>query len=88
MQFGIISIFPEMFQALTEQGVTGRAVNKGLVSFDVWNPRDFTTDKHRTVDDRTSHIGKRCVACTRNVAHESSGESISSACRIDDFFKW
>jgi len=52
MQFGIISIFPEMFQALTEQGVTGRAVNKGLVSFDVWNPRDFTTDKHRTVDDR------------------------------------
>jgi len=52
MQFGIISIFPEMFQALTEQGVTGRAVNKGLVSFDVWNPRDFTTDRHRTVDDR------------------------------------
>lgn len=52
MQFGIISIFPEMFQALTEQGVTGRAVSKGLVSFDVWNPRDFTTDRHRTVDDR------------------------------------
>ncbi len=52
MQFGIVSIFPEMFQALTEQGVTGRAVSKGLVSFDVWNPRDFTTDKHRTVDDR------------------------------------
>ena len=52
MQFGIISIFPEMFQALTGQGVTGRAVSKGLVSFDVWNPRDFTTDKHRTVDDR------------------------------------
>ncbi len=52
MQFGIISIFPEMFQALTEQGVTGRAVGKGLVSFDVWNPRDFTIDKHKTVDDR------------------------------------
>ena len=52
MQFGIISIFPEMFQALTEQGVTGRAVSKGLVSFDVWNPRDFTSDRHRTVDDR------------------------------------
>ncbi len=52
MQFGIISIFPEMFQALTEQGVTGRAVSKGLVSFDCWNPRDFTTDRHKTVDDR------------------------------------
>lgn len=52
MQFGIISIFPEMFQALTEQGVTGRAVSKGLISFDCWNPRDFTTDRHQTVDDR------------------------------------
>ena len=52
MQFGIISIFPEMFQALTEQGVTGRAVTSGLVSIDCWNPRDFTTDRHQTVDDR------------------------------------
>ena len=52
MQFGIISIFPEMFQALTEQGVTGRAVTSGLVSIDCWNPRDFTSDRHQTVDDR------------------------------------
>ncbi|GAA6133958.1 tRNA (guanosine(37)-N1)-methyltransferase TrmD [Oceaniserpentilla sp. 4NH20-0058] len=52
MQFGIISIFPEMFQALTESGVTGRAVSKGLVDITCWNPRDFTTDRHQTVDDR------------------------------------
>jgi len=52
MQFGIISIFPEMFQALTEQGVCGRAVSKGLVDIQCWNPRDFTFDRHQTVDDR------------------------------------
>ena len=52
LQFGVISLFPEMFQALTDSGVSGRAVNRGLVSVDVWNPRDFTTDKHQTVDDR------------------------------------
>lgn len=52
MQFGIISIFPEMFQALTDQGVCGRAVSKGLVSVECWNPRDFTIDKYQTVDDR------------------------------------
>jgi tRNA (guanine37-N1)-methyltransferase len=49
---GVITLFPEMFQAITEYGVTGRAVKNGLVSLDYWNPRDFTQDKHRTVDDR------------------------------------
>jgi tRNA (guanine37-N1)-methyltransferase len=41
-----------MFDAVTEYGVTGRAVKKQLLSLEFWNPRDFTTDKHRTVDDR------------------------------------
>jgi tRNA (guanine37-N1)-methyltransferase len=41
-----------MFQAITEHGVTGRAVNNGLINLEFWNPRDFTHDKHRTVDDR------------------------------------
>ncbi len=52
MQFGIISLFPEMFQAITESGVTSRAVSKGLISINCWNPRDFTVDKYQTVDDR------------------------------------
>ncbi|MFT6914387.1 MAG: tRNA (guanine37-N1)-methyltransferase [Motiliproteus sp.] len=52
MWVGVITLFPEMFQAITEYGVTGRAVKNGLVSLDYWNPRDFTQDKHRTVDDR------------------------------------
>ncbi len=50
--FGVISLFPEMFQAITEQGVTGRAIKNGLVQVECFNPRDFTHDKHRTVDDR------------------------------------
>ncbi|MEI8594829.1 tRNA (guanosine(37)-N1)-methyltransferase TrmD [Photobacterium sp. Hal280] len=52
MRVGIISLFPEMFRAITEFGVTGQAVKKGLVTVETWNPRDFTHDKHRTVDDR------------------------------------
>lgn len=49
---GVVSLFPEMFNAITQQGVTGRAINRGLIDFNCWNPRDFTTDKYKTVDDR------------------------------------
>lgn len=52
MWFGVVSLFPEMFEAVTSFGVTGRAVKNGLVEVSCWNPRDFTHDKHRTVDDR------------------------------------
>lgn len=52
MRIGVISLFPEMFRAITEHGVTGRAVKSGLLQIECWNPRDFTHDKHRTVDDR------------------------------------
>jgi tRNA (guanine37-N1)-methyltransferase len=48
----VISLFPEMFDAITEYGVTGRAIRNGLIEFHKWNPRDFTHDRHRTVDDR------------------------------------
>lgn len=47
----VISLFPEMFTAL-ESGITGRAIRNGLMTLDVTNPRDFTSDVHRTVDDR------------------------------------
>jgi tRNA (guanine37-N1)-methyltransferase len=52
LQFGLVTLFPEMFSAFTDYGVSGRAVKNGLISVDCWNPRDFTHDKHRTVDDR------------------------------------
>lgn len=52
MWVGVITLFPEMFRAVTDFGVTSQAVKKGLLDVQTWNPRDFTLDKHRTVDDR------------------------------------
>lgn len=52
MWIGVISLFPEMFRAITDYGVTGRASRQGLLQINCWNPRDFTHDKHHTVDDR------------------------------------
>lgn len=52
MWVGIISLFPEMFRAITHYGVTGRAMKNGLLNVQCWSPRDFTRDLHRTVDDR------------------------------------
>lgn len=52
MWIGVISLFPEMFRAITDYGVTGRAVKNGLLNVQYWSPRDFTYDRHRTVDDR------------------------------------
>jgi tRNA (guanine37-N1)-methyltransferase len=52
MRLGVVSLFPQMFDAITQYGVTGRAVTQGKLNLDYWDPRDFTQDKHRTVDDR------------------------------------
>ncbi len=52
MQFALVSLFPEMFTAVSEHGITGRAVTQGLVTLSHFNPRDYTVDRHRTVDDR------------------------------------
>lgn len=52
MRIDVISLFPPMFEAVTGYGVTGRAVKNGLLALQVWNPRDYTEDRHRSVDDR------------------------------------
>ena len=52
LQFDVVTLFPAMFDAVTESGVTGRARERGLYQFVAWNPRDFTANVHRTVDDR------------------------------------
>jgi len=51
-RYHVVSLFPEMFAALTGHGVSGRAWRNGLFGLDVWNPRDFASDPWRTVDDR------------------------------------
>lgn len=52
MQFELITLFPEMLTAITDYGVTGRAVKQGLVTIHCYNPRSYTYDRHHTVDDR------------------------------------
>ncbi len=52
MWVGIVTLFPGMFSAVTDYGVTGRACRDGLASLRYWNPRDYASDRHRTVDDR------------------------------------
>jgi tRNA (guanine37-N1)-methyltransferase len=52
MQFDVVTLFPEMFVAITESGITRRAFEKKQCALNLWNPRDFTSDNHRTVDDR------------------------------------
>jgi tRNA (guanine37-N1)-methyltransferase len=47
-----VTLFPEMFAAVADHGITRRALEEGRWSLAVWNPRDFTDDAHRTVDDR------------------------------------
>ncbi|MCU0933233.1 MAG: tRNA (guanine(37)-N(1))-methyltransferase [Thiobacillaceae bacterium] len=50
--YHVVTLFPEMFAALTGFGVSGRAVDRRLCSVRFWDPRDFTQDNYRTVDDR------------------------------------
>jgi len=52
MWLGVITLLPEMFDAVSQDGVFGRALAAGHLQLQCFNPRDFTTDKHRTVDDR------------------------------------
>ncbi|MBL1140738.1 MAG: tRNA (guanosine(37)-N1)-methyltransferase TrmD [Proteobacteria bacterium] len=49
----VITLFPEMFASVLEHGVISRAVSDELIAFRSWNPRDYTTDKHKTIDDRS-----------------------------------
>jgi tRNA (guanine37-N1)-methyltransferase len=79
---GVISLFPEMFDAITNYGVTGRAIRNGLIEFHSWNPRDFTHDRHRTVDDRPYGGGpgmlmmvqplRDAIAAARNAAGDDA----------------
>lgn len=48
----VVTLFPEMFAAVTQSGISRRALDEGRWDLHCWNPRDFTTDRHRTVDDR------------------------------------
>ena len=82
MQIAIVSLYPEMFTAVSQHGITGRPVNECLVEFSYANPRDYTVDRHRTVDDRPYCGGpgmlmkidplQQAVAAAREAAGETA----------------
>lgn len=85
MWFGVVTLFPEMFSSITEQGITGRAVKNGTVQTAFWNPRDFTTDKHHTVDDRPYGGGPGMLMKVQplrdaiHAARQAAGEGVTVA---------
>jgi tRNA (guanine37-N1)-methyltransferase len=52
VRIDVITLFPEMVEQVIKYGVVGRAADQNLLDLECWNPRDYTLDKHRTVDDR------------------------------------
>ena len=52
IRFDVVTLFPPMFDAISQHGITARALENNLYALSLWNPRDYTTDNHRTVDDR------------------------------------
>lgn len=65
MQFDVVTLFPEMFRALTDWGITSRAAKQQHYRLRIWNPRDFTTDNRRAIDDRPYGGGPGMVMLAR-----------------------
>ncbi|MEI7795837.1 MAG: tRNA (guanosine(37)-N1)-methyltransferase TrmD [Methylococcaceae bacterium] len=61
MRFDVITLFPEMVKQSAACGVTGKAIENEIVTLNVWNPRDYTQDRHKTVDDRPFGGGQGMV---------------------------
>ena len=88
MHFDVVTIFPGMFEALAGHGITRRALEEGLFDLKTWDPRDFTTDNYRRVDDRPYGGGpgmvmqaeplSRCIEAARNTAGITAASSTSS----------
>ncbi len=76
LQFDVVTLFPAMFDAVTELGVTGRARERGLYQLVAWNPRDFAVNAHRTVDDRPYGGGPGMVMMA-----EPLGKALRAACQ-------
>jgi len=69
VRFYVVSVLPEIFGSFTTTGLVGKAIAKGLVGLETITPRDFTTDKHRTVDDTPYGGGSGMVMMPQPVVH-------------------
>ncbi len=79
-RFDVVTLFPDMVTAAASYGVTGRAIERDIVSLSVWNPRDYTHDRHKSVDDRPYGGGPGMVMkfqplheAVQNAKHAHSG---------------
>ncbi len=68
MRIDVVSIFPGMFEAVRRYGVTGRAIDRAVLQLALWDPRDYTDDRHRTVDDRPYGGGPGMVMLAQPLA--------------------
>jgi tRNA (guanine37-N1)-methyltransferase len=73
-KFDVVTLFPEMFDAVTKYGITSRALQQSVYDVQLWNPRDFTSDNHKSVDDRPYGGGPGMVMLA-----EPLDQAISSA---------
>lgn len=78
MRIDVVTLFPKMFGALADYGITGRAMQRELLRLVTWNPRDYTRDRHRTVDDRPYGGGPGMVMMfepLRDVIHAARADA-------------
>jgi tRNA (guanine37-N1)-methyltransferase len=86
-EFDVVTLFPQMFDAITKYGVTGRASTNGIYRLHTWNPREFTEDNHRTVDDRPYGGGPGMVMLAepleKALTAARSRQMASALCALD-----
>ena len=82
IRFDVVTLFPEMFAAITGSGITSRALDAGLYSLTTWNPRDFTTDNYRTVDDRPYGGGPGMVMLAEPLERALDGIKLAGGGRV------
>jgi tRNA (guanine37-N1)-methyltransferase len=91
MRFDVVTLFPEMFSALTQWGVTGRACEQLLADIHLWNPRDFCSDVRKTVDDRAYGGGPGMVMMAKpledtlievRASHQAAGLKSGPVCLL------
>ncbi|CAM3717395.1 tRNA (guanosine(37)-N1)-methyltransferase TrmD [Polynucleobacter antarcticus] len=91
MRFDVVTLFPEMFSALTQWGITGRACEQGLAQVQLWNPRDVCLDPRKSVDDRAYGGGPGMVMMVKpledtiaaiRASHHSQGLQSGPVCLL------
>jgi tRNA (guanine37-N1)-methyltransferase len=82
IRFEVVTLFPEMFAAITGSGITSRALEAGLYSLTTWNPRDFAADRYRTVDDRPYGGGPGMVMLAEPLERALDGIKLAGGGRV------